>query len=345
MENPQTLKQRWYLPQRNQIYHVQHRGEIPSIPSKDSEKNKMNAELQQELNAFKYDVYLCSYNAENNIQQVLESILQQTIKPRMIKVFDDNSTDNTKPALALMEYYYDNLEIIDSFIPHEYDTGRLPKNINSILDSKDGYIMILSDDVILPKHYVESLARHLLENKNIAIISGNENLFNANSNSPRGSGRLIDVDFFNNSLFAGKFPENISWESALLFLAQYEGYNTICINEIKYRHLRANGQKHNFKYYGESMKMAGYSKLYVIGRLAKNLITGSEFPRSRIFHILLEYIETKETNLYPEEFKRFISHKQNQRLFQIIKTFITARLTIILYAGILILALSGIHLR
>jgi glycosyltransferase involved in cell wall biosynthesis len=302
-----------------------------------------NIESEIKLKSFQYDVYLCSYNAENNIQAVIESILTQTIQPRMIKVFDDNSTDNTKGILALMEYYYDNIDVTYSFEIHGYDTSRLPKNINSMMSTKDGYIMILSDDVVLPKHYVESLAKHLVENKNVVIISGNETNFK--SNSPRGSGRLIDVDFFNKSLFKGKFPENISWESALLFLAEFEGYNTFCNNDIHYRHLRGNGVKHGFNNYGQMMYDTGYSPFYVFGRIIKNFLTGYEFPRKKAFKILFDYINAKPSEIYSKELKSFIRTKQNKRLFQIIKTFITSRLSIIMYAGILLLALSGIHLR
>lgn len=231
-------------------------------------------------------------------------------------MYDDGSKDSTIEKLLIMRKQFPNLHVFIEESEHEYDTSRLPKNINKMLDINDNWIMILSDDVILPNTYAEQLTAEISRNPRIGVISGNELTFTSNADMPRGSGRLINPRILRLTNY--RFIENISWESVLLSIAQYLGYETVCKNEIKYHHTRNNGQSHRYKYYGKSMKLSGYSFTFMFARLIKNLYTRKEFAVSKSLNILIEYLLTPKPDL-PYGLLKFIRDRERRRILRFFK--------------------------
>ena len=260
-----------------------------------------------------YDVYLCSYNAEYYIRSVIYALFKQTIPPERVFVYDDGSKDSTIEKLLIMRKQFPNLHVFIEESEHEYDTSRLPKNINKMLDINDNWIMILSDDVILPNTYVEQLTAEISRNPRIGVISGNELTFTSNADMPRGSGRLINPRILRLTNY--RFIENLSWETLCVLIAQFLGYETICKNEIKYTHTRINGSMHGYRNYGKTMKQSGYSLLFVLIRIIKNIFDCHEFKPSLSMKILYQYLVTPNPQL-PNGLLKFIRERERKRILR-----------------------------
>ena len=56
-------------------------------------------------------LYIPVFNGEKTIESCLESVLNQTLKPKSILVIDDNSTDKTK---EILNKYKEQIEIISN---------------------------------------------------------------------------------------------------------------------------------------------------------------------------------------------------------------------------------------
>ena len=77
-------------------------------------------------------------NSQNEIENAIKSLLNQTIKPRYIIVVDDGSTDNTHNILEGLRLKNDNIHVITN--PDlGYDIGRVVKNWNSAINLAKRY--------------------------------------------------------------------------------------------------------------------------------------------------------------------------------------------------------------
>jgi glycosyltransferase involved in cell wall biosynthesis len=103
----------------------------------------------------KITVIITTYNRSNIIDECLESILAQTLKPFQIIVINDGSTDSTrdalKPFLTSIEYIYTN------------HIGRSAAMNVGIDRAKGDYIWIFDDDDIAVPDALERLVKPLEE--------------------------------------------------------------------------------------------------------------------------------------------------------------------------------------
>jgi len=70
-----------------------------------------------------YAIVTCR-NSESEIENAINSLLNQTIKPRYILVVDDGSTDNTHNILEGLKLKNDNIYVISN-ADLGYDIGRV----------------------------------------------------------------------------------------------------------------------------------------------------------------------------------------------------------------------------
>ena len=110
----------------------------------------------------KISIYIPAYNAEKTIEQSINSIKEQSINVNEIIVIDDNSNDNTK-------------EIIKKFSDIKIITNKnnmgLGYNRNLALnESKNDIVGAIDADVVLDKHWLETLLKNL--GKNQIVMSG-----------------------------------------------------------------------------------------------------------------------------------------------------------------------------
>lgn len=272
----------------------------------------------------KYNVYLCTRDAKDNIRQVLDSIIEQSIPPENIFIYDDCSWDGTRDILLEYKKHYNNIRLSLLAGYTEKDSGRLTYNINKLFNRAEqlGLIntrfdFIAADDVVLPKDYCQRLIEQM--DDNIVVASGISET-DKNIRSPRGI-RVIDSRMYDNPLccLSRKWSYNIGHESAIIYEAMRLGYDVKVLHDLKFKHLRDNGANHKFVPHGKAIRALGYSKLYFFGLLIVNLLTGLSFPRTKVYNVLISYLSYKEKNRLPIELQKYIKSKQHEMIREYIK--------------------------
>ena len=108
-------------------------------------------------------LYIPAYNAEKTIEKSIESILQQTLKPKEIIVINDCSTDKTPHLLK----NFHEIKIINNKMNYGLAKSR---NI-ALKNSKYDFLASIDSDVACEKDWLEILFKTMVE-KNIDLIGG-----------------------------------------------------------------------------------------------------------------------------------------------------------------------------
>ena len=112
----------------------------------------------------KISIYIPAYNAENTIEQTIDSILQQTINVDEIIVVNDNSTDRTEEIIKK----FSKIKILNN----KKNMG-LGFNRNlAIKECKNKIVGGIDADVVLDKFWLEKLLKYLNHN-HIFMCGGN----------------------------------------------------------------------------------------------------------------------------------------------------------------------------
>ena len=108
-------------------------------------------------------LYIAAYNAEKTIEKSINSILQQTLKPKEIIIINDCSTDKTLKFLKK----FNQIKIINN----KKNYG-LAKSRNIALKySKYNFLASIDSDVVCKKNWLETLFNTMVK-KNADLIGG-----------------------------------------------------------------------------------------------------------------------------------------------------------------------------
>ena len=126
-----------------------------------------------------YGVSLICRNERKNIENCIESILNQNIKPEIIVIIDDASTDGTFEILKRYAKTHSDIFTAQIHIPRYKAKGlnisiAINQSMKHLLSiKKTRYVLRMDADVILTdKRYVEKLLKILEKNCKTGIISG-----------------------------------------------------------------------------------------------------------------------------------------------------------------------------
>lgn len=117
------------------------------------------------------------YNNENTISETLNSILNQTYKNIIIKIFDNASTDNSLEILKDYENKYENIKLFQN----EQNIGG-EANFTKCIENLEGdYGAVFhADDLYLPT-MVEEQVRFLEENSSCSAVAVHSYIIDENS--------------------------------------------------------------------------------------------------------------------------------------------------------------------
>ena len=121
----------------------------------------------------KISVALCTYNGEKYIKEQLDSILNQTILPDEIVIFDDYSTDNTYEILKKIIFKPQ----IQIKLNQNKENINFIRNFEKAIINCSGDIILLSDqDDIWIENKIEKVIDYFNKNTNINVAFTNANL-------------------------------------------------------------------------------------------------------------------------------------------------------------------------
>lgn len=112
----------------------------------------------------KVSVIIPAYNAENDIEHCIESIISQTYKNTEIIIVNDGSKDNTKKILEKLNNKYKNIIIIN-----QKNNGVSASRNAGINMASGDYLMFVDSDDFLENIAIE----HLLKNKENDLVLAN----------------------------------------------------------------------------------------------------------------------------------------------------------------------------
>lgn len=246
-------------------------------------------------------VVVCARNEEKVIGECLASLREQTAKVFII-VVNDGSSDKTSEVASK----YANI-IVNLPRHKESWAGKpeLARVINAGLDvlkeMKIAYVLISGADTVYPPSYIEEMVGRMKE-KNIVLASGVAESEVFRSLSPRGSGRVIDVEWFKSVGF--RYPENYGFEGYLVYKALSEGRKAAVFPDLRFKLVRGTRlSRQKMYFWGKGMKALNYWWPYAIGRI---IIIG--LRKTQNSHEMLKgYLSS--TPIY-EDVRRFVPRFQ-----------------------------------
>jgi len=205
-------------------------------------------------------------NEERNIGLTLKYIFRQTLKPVEVVVVNDGSTDRTGEIAKKAGATVIDLPDVGVYavslphLAHVINVG-LKKLENLDLD----YVCIMDADHILPKYYFEKIVKRMQKDSDVVVASGIIKNEPTKSFAPRGTGRVVDVQWWKKYGF--RYPYYYGWETWLVFRALKDGLKVAVYRDLVTLVLRPTRLTPTKYYrYGLSMKALGYWFPYVLGR-------------------------------------------------------------------------------
>ncbi len=223
-------------------------------------------------------------NEEKNIESLILSILNQTIKPSLWLIINDGSIDNSKEII--MHYanhinfiFLHNLggEVRDlTWRYHKIMQYGFNLSIKICAENNISwnYIGVLDGDIVISSNnYFEYLIHKFIENPKYGVLSGKLLSWNGSEfileyrkkNKPTGAARLINREVLEK---INGYPYIPTADGIILIKSELAGYENFWFEEIIAKQSRlTNSITNNIKLYKEKgfiFHYLGYSILYVL---------------------------------------------------------------------------------
>ena len=212
------------------------------------------------------------YNEGELIERVIEGVVNQSVKPYLWLIINDNSNDNCADIVRRYESEHAWIKLIDSNIQMAENYG--PKIVsvrtvgyNYVIDNniEFDYLAHLDADIVLCKSYFEDILKAFENDKKLGICAGNLKLENGKVEQTR-SIYIRDANrVFRKECLEQTGYQKYMWlhDSSDKMQALFYGWNVYRIDNISL-HLRPTGDKMKLKYcfaFGCDTNRFGYSPI------------------------------------------------------------------------------------
>jgi glycosyltransferase involved in cell wall biosynthesis len=200
-------------------------------------------------------IIIPAHNEADCIGQTLNSLVNQTLKPKQIVVVNDNSTDTTQQLVEFLLKKHPSIRLIHSKSSNKHLPGS--KIINAFykgyetLDDNYDIICKFDADLIFPNNYLETLASHFSKNKTLGLASG---FWYIKKNGNWALENLTRKDHIRGALKAyrkacfleiGKLKPSMGWDTVDELLAKYYGWEILTDERLQVKHLKPTGISYN----------------------------------------------------------------------------------------------------
>ncbi|TGV02004.1 glycosyltransferase family 2 protein [Flavivirga rizhaonensis] len=196
-------------------------------------------------------IIIPAHNEQSSIGATLDSLVNQSLKPKRIVVVNDNSTDKTQDIVEVYTEKYHWVHLINSKSSDQHLPGS--KIINAFykgygtLDDNYDVICKFDADLIFPNNYLEQLSNHYKSNKKLGMVSGFcyiethnnwvlENL--TRKDHIRGALKAYRKECF---LQIGKLKPSMGWDTVDELLAKFYNWDILTDESLKVKHLKPTG--------------------------------------------------------------------------------------------------------
>ena len=199
----------------------------------------------------KFYIVIAVHNEEAFIKDCLSSLTTQTLLPEKIIVVNDNSTDKTAeivekiakkfPALKLMQNQSSNQHMPGEKVVRAFNFGLQQ------LDTNYDVICKFDGDLIFPKHYLETLASHYVQNPKLGMLSGHCYIQKNNKWIYENIASKVHIrgplKSYRRACFKdiGGLQASIGWDTVDELIAVYYGWTFKTVAALKVKHLKPTG--------------------------------------------------------------------------------------------------------
>jgi glycosyltransferase involved in cell wall biosynthesis len=257
----------------------------------------------------KVTVLIPCRDGESTLGRTLESLLAQTVKTDIV-IANDASIDSTPKIIEKIKFTFPGRIKSVMYPRREHKSySRVPILLNMAIketNKKGQFVMISGDDSIYPLDYLEKLINHMRNDK-VDISSGFINKYSS-SEAPSGSGRVLSYTIF---MMLIPFPENIGWESWMLYKAKSLG-KKMRVYPVKFEHSKPYSYKSTWTF-GQSAYLNGSPFIFTLARSLKAMILREHTPLNALSLIFghMEYMLRRPQKLDTSE---FVENMQKYRL-------------------------------
>lgn len=225
----------------------------------------------------KFYIVIPAHNEAQFLEQTLQSLVNQSLKPKKIAVVNDHSTDETETIIKQFSFHHDFIIGVQQTSSNIHEPGSkvinaFNKGLN-ILDNEYDVICKFDADLIFPENYLEKIAGHFKSNNNIGMAGG---FCYVESNSEWILENLTNKDHLRGALKAyrrecfeqiGRLKSCVGWDTIDELLAQYYGWIIKTDQSLQVKHLRPTGSGYkasSSKLQGEAMYKMRYGYLITL---------------------------------------------------------------------------------
>lgn len=205
-----------------------------------------------------YYIIIPAHNEEACISLTLESVILQTLPPKKVVVVNDHSNDSTPEIVEAFAQSVPYIELLNTTSDKSHMPGS--KVINAfnkgmeVLDANFDFIVKLDADIVLPKHYFQSIATIFSQSPKVGIAGGfayeldDQGNWHLNHPMDKNHVRGAFKSYSKNCFEAiGGLKNAMGWDTVDELLAQYHGFQVITDENLQAKHLRPTGTSYNRK--------------------------------------------------------------------------------------------------
>lgn len=209
----------------------------------------------------RFYVVIPAHNEEAFIKDCLVSLMEQSLPPKKIIVVDDNSNDQTAQIVNELIQRYPCIDMVqhqssEKHLPGEKIINAFYKGFEQLDDAYD-VVCKFDADLIFPKNYLETIAKHYKNDPKLGLIAGHcyieknkqwilENL--TSNDHIRGPLKAYRKACFE---AIGGLKKSMGWDTIDELVALYNGWSFRTDDTLHVKHMKPTGSTYNknAKYY------------------------------------------------------------------------------------------------
>ena len=196
------------------------------------------------------------FNEEENLNDSIDSIVNQTLLPKKLLLVNDSSTDDSETILKKYSNIFSWIEYItikskQVHIPGEKIINTFNKGLER-LDTNYDIICKFDSDIILPKNYLESIKNIFANNPKVGIAGGNLYVKKDNNwiyekisskNHVRGPIKSYRKKCFEE---IQGLRLSIGWDTVDVLIAKFYGWKIKTDKTLLVKHLKPTGKNYTY---------------------------------------------------------------------------------------------------
>ena len=255
-------------------------------------------------------IVIPAYNEEAYIEQMLQSLVDQSLTPEKAIVVNDGSTDRTQ---AIVDRFAASHSFISSLTLTSEDRHEPGSKV--IAAFEEGYKTLgnsydvlgkFDADIVLPKNYFQWMKEIFEADPNIGMAGGNLYIQKGNEwvyesiskkNKLRGPIKLYRKECFR---AIGGLKKSIGWDTVDGLLARYHKWSVVTDETLRVKHLKPTGKVYSraaLRLQGEAMYKMRYGWLLSTIAIAKLALKKRSV--SFFMHSFKGYLSASQNKVQP----------------------------------------------